>query len=770
MPGRPGAPESPILTVEGTSTRLVGRDDVFRRIHNMYPTEEGGLRSIDGPMPFIVNYDGTNATVPTSSDVSGSTDPTGAVIGILGSGVTYGVTRGIFHANVGERELLLLHVDNQIWEWTGWNRGYRILVGTESSNPLLTMNLWEPLISDFPTQFVRTPRSVIVIPSGGGRAIEYDGKVCLRLGYSYRPGPPQGLGPTSSGLKLLPVLGVRKTGVNDLGYAVDGLATDPYTGMPGVFKYGRLGTVQSLPVVSNGDPSDFSHVSGFLLPGRYRARQQWINAFGDLSPWSNDSNDIHFDRQPSVQWVIDSNLAYSGTSLEWTNLDAVRKQVAWLCDPGPDGTIYRNIARTRDIEGKGDTSFYVVPRDASANANSVATIPDNVSTFFPDNIPDEWLYLSIEEIEPVPHFRLAELFNSRLFVANSYAEPGAVWVSMVGRYGTFLSKLKFFPDPEGAEVTGLKRVEAGLLAFSRSATYMIVPNDAGDDYRSFTLDANIGCVAPSSISTLRNGGTTIWLGRDGFYAYDMAGGVRFIFADHRQDALLFNRGAMHRSVAAFDPASGEYRCWVPTGSSLVPDVCWCFDGRGWRTRDDVKATGVTVTNDHRNMMLTCGQVTVSATERHGVWVLDRAGEVQEGVLESAWIHASRSTDRASFRRLKLLLRETEVRTADADKLSVTFYRDYRKDTIADGPVYRNLYPAEGTPMRPKGSAEPEVWGGTTWNAATFRTRRPFWVNVDFDVSSAEVFQFVVTSTSRFEILAFAFEEQARSSGSAQGYT
>lgn len=767
MPSRPGTSESPILPIENTSTRLIGRDDVFRRVHNMYPTEEGGLRSIDGPIPFLENYDGSTVEIPDE----GTASPTGATLGVPGSGVIYGIVRGVGHAWVGDREILLVHVDEEIWDFTGWNRGFRVLVASanHSPAPLLAMNLWDPLPTDFPTQFVRTPRGIICIPSGNGRAFIYDGTHCLRLGYGRRPPPPGALGPVSSANRYFPVSSTRSTGVNDSGYAMDGRHADEATGMPSVFKYGRLGTVQSMPITQSGDPDDKANVSGFLLPGRYRAAQQWGNIFGDLSPWSFESNDITFDKQPATDWNVNSSLEHFSFVQEWTNLAAVRKQVAYTLSPGPEGTVFRNVARTRDITGKGDTNLYIVPRDATANAQAIATIPDNVTSFFPDNIPDDWLYLRTEEIEEVPPFRIGEVFAGRLFAANSYDDPGAVWPSMVGRYGTFPSRLKFYPDPEGAEITGLKRVQEGLLAFSVNSTYVITPNDQGDGFRSFTLDANVGCVAPSSLATLRDGGVTLWLGRDGFYSYDRTNGVRFAFADHRQEALLFNNGMLHKAVATFDPKSGEYRCWVPTGSSLIPNVCWCFDGRSWRTRDDVQATGVVVTNDHRSLPIVAGRAKVDDVYRYGLWVLDHGGEPQPATVESGWIHATRSSDRASFRRLKLLLRETEVTTAESDKLSVTFYRDYRRDVVADGPIYKHLYPDEGVPWRREVSTEPEYWGGSTWDASTFRTRRPFWVNVDFDVSSAEVFQFVATGTKRFEIIGFAFEEQDRKSGSAQGY-
>lgn len=759
---RPGVVQSGILKVESTSKELIESDGTFREIHNMRPTAGGGYASISLPIPFIWNYDGTTAEIP--EDV-GSASPTGGA-------VVYGETRGLHHAVLANgRELLLLHVDDQIWEWTGWTRGWRVLVGSSTYSPIFEQSLVDPLNSDYPTQFVTTPNAVIIIPSGGGRAVIYDGIKAKRLGYSQRPAPPVAMGPRSSGVTYMEqaASSIRKIGVNDTGYAMDGLHSNEDTGMPYIFKHGRLGTVQSMPIVTNGDPTDVTSVSGYLLPGRYRYWQQWVDCFGDLSPISYASNDVHFDKQPSVQWKVDSSHALSTYDTEWAYLDAVRKQVGVVFDNGPDGTIAKIGYRTKDITGKGDTRPYVLPRDASVNSQAYATVPDNISKFYPDNIPDEWLAVTPEEVEPVPFFKVAELFNSRLFAANSIRDPGAVWITDVGKYGTFLSRLKFYPDPNGAEVTGLKRVSGGLLAFSRNSTYLITPNDAGDNYRSATLDSSVGCVAPSSIATLRDSGLTVWLGRDGFYGYD-GESVKFLFGKFREDVVTFNAAMLHRSVAYFDPASGEYRCWVPSESSTVPNVCWIYDGVNWRTRDDIYATGVVTTADHRNMSIACGSVDVSGTRRHGVWVLDQAGEQAEGYLRSGWIRSTRSSTRSSSRRLRLLLRETESATDDADKLIVRFYKDYRFGTndVVDT-QYKNMYPSEGVPVRNKVKTEPELWGGTTWANATFRTRRPFWISVDFNVSDIEVWAFDVQSTSRFEVIAFAFHEEGRDSGDGTGY-
>ena len=45
-------------------------------------------------------------------------------------------------------------------------------------------------------------------------------------------------------------------------------------------------------------------------------------------------------------------------------------------------------------------------RSKGRHASALATLPDNVSDFYPDNIPDAWLTRTITEVDPVPQFKL----------------------------------------------------------------------------------------------------------------------------------------------------------------------------------------------------------------------------------------------------------------------------------------------------------------------------------------------------------------------------
>lgn len=732
MGKRDGQVEGAPLAVGQTSARLITPDALFWRVNNMIPTDEGGLISIKGPTKVISSEGGDS----------------------YGTGATY----GIFHGRLagGERDCLLIHVDDQIWELAGWDQRWRVIVGPTGTNPLYTDTILAPAQTDYPTQFVATPTGIVVIPAFG-RAYFFDGEKCIPLGYSEMPGPPVALGPENSSDRWWPNHAQPLYGINDVGYAIDGLVFPSPTGLPPYFRYGRVGTISTPADMPITDERDRSHVVGYLEPGRWRGMVQWIDCFGNLSPLSPPSNDVKVTREPSMKFTGPVDGLYS---LTFCQAEMVRKQIGWSSiSPGPPGTIGRMVLRTKDLVNSGEAGFYEVPRDAAANAQSFATLPDNESAFYPDNIPDEWLINPSVDVVAVPMFRLAVMAFGRLFIGNFRDDPGAIRWSMVGRWGTFERNALMYPDPTASMVTGFHAVTGGLLVFTETSTFMLTPNADGNDFRVATVSTDIGCVAPCSIATLRNG-LTVWLGRDGFYGFTPEAGPTFLFDAQRYHAKRFNRAIMHRAVAAFEPRSGQYRCWISYENAGNQNMCFCYDGSAWHTRDETAATGVTVTNDHRRLMIISGKFGNS----RGAWVIDHGGDVQPCEMVTAWIRNMRSKDRSSSRFVWLWLRETGSFTSGDDQIRVDVYRDYRSEIISTSWV--QAYPVESS----NGPANPSLWDTAVYGAAAvLRIRRPYWVRATIDVSSCEVFRLKISCENEMEILAVSFDEMPRDSAGAQAY-
>jgi hypothetical protein len=748
------------VVIGQTGDGLQQPDNILREVKNLVRTENGGLRSSVEPIPFLYTAAGA---APTNSSTPNTTGP------------VYDTTKGIFHAVVGgKRDVLLLHTGVEVWAFHGWARAWSKVIA--ASGGLLEAILPDLDLVEFPTQFISTPTGVVIVPQGA-RAYVYDGITCLPLGYDHAPGAPIGLGPESTSSRWFPSTAIPWTGVNDAGYTMDGLsanlvapaaaATDyghPPSGMLGSFRYGRLGTISTPGNISTlaDSPADKSQVMGYLEPGRYRAKVQWIDRWGNLSPASAESGDIKFQRQPSMVPYLATAPATYGVA--WVQAECVRKQVGWDgIIPGPTGTIARVLGRTKDLENSGDASFYEVPLDASVHASALATLPDNVSDFYPDNIPDAWLTRTITEVDPVPQFKLCAVAFGRLWVANWPGSEGAVRASMPGRWGTFGKADPFvWPDPTGGEVTGLHAVAQGLLIFTETGAYLL-EDPAG---RPRAISSTSGCAAPSSIRTMRNG-VTVWLARDGFYGF--AGGeVRYLFEQHREDAKKHNKGRLRAACAEFDPKTGRYMCWVGFEGAQYNTRCWTYDGTDWHHEDVLRASSVTVTKDHRSLILACGTSTYHS-DKDGVWVLNGPGDPVSSLVKTGWIRGQRTRDRASTRRVYFTLRETRVPAGDAQKVQVSIRRDYRAEVVDSTTL--NTYPEVSSKVTASNSAPTlSKWGTGAYNdGGSWRKRRIFRAKADIDVAGCEVFQIEATCTKGWEILSIAFEEQEKPDSGSRAF-
>lgn len=692
--------------VRAENARILAPPDFAARIENMRQTEEGTLRAIEGPCPYVPSYGAEGQPVAGDAPASGST--------AVADPLTYGRMHGIFHCRLrgGQRDVLLVHSGKQIWEFEGWNRKYRVLLGTGGQ---YNENLVDSSRPQWPTQFEATPTGVVIAPATG-RAYFYDGRAIAPLGFAETPAAPTLQGP----------IDLATTAANDGGYAHDRNPDSAWTGSTTqtemLLGFPRIGTVDA-PI------ADDVH-AGQLLDGRWQGAVQWIDRWGNLSPVSPRSNTVEVRRQRS-----------KGTA-NFT-ADMFRKEFLWTgIEGGPDNTVGRILYRTPDMLHAGTQKLYEMPLDAAPTATAFATLPDNVTTVFPDNTPDSWLLNEATDIVPVPEFRVCRVAFGRLFIANTTGEPGLVRWSQPGRWGTFARGDEVFPDASGAEVTGLWRAREGVLVFTRTSTYIITPNDQGDGFRSFTLNERIGCVAPSSLGTLPDG-RTVWLGEQGFYQWD-GQSVQRISDPIGEDLRAFTRGRLQQATAAVDK-TGEYRCWIPVEGSTDNNLCFVFDGQAWRRRTDVKAVAVCVTRDERQYMLAAGKVTDSTgTEKNGVWVLDHATskfkpQRNVAVMETIWLGVEASMDKGSTWEFWLMLREEQKRG-----LKVEVMRDWRESPVLE--THTRTAGDENVLAYPEDD-EPAFWDVTSFGAAgaIWIKRRPYWRRVRVYVPSAETVKIRISS-------------------------
>jgi hypothetical protein len=671
------------------------------RIENMVLTADNTLATVIGPAKYDPYYDDT----------------------------TWGNLHGIYHCVLmgGSRDVLLIQDGQYIKVHRGWSQDWQDLIGPEASGALLEMNIPDHQGNQFPLQCVSTPTGVVIIPHGG-RASFYDGEVILPLGYDRRPGTPQALGPESNSASV--------TDANDSGYSINRTDLDGYQIM-NYFGYGRVGTAYHN---TTSDGSGGIATAGGVNNGQYQYAQQWIDYFGNLSPLSARSNTVTITTQ-----------THSG--------DTPEKFLKQLCvqglEDGPAGTIGKDLSRTKDMLNSGTLDLFSIPTSVSgATVSTYATLTDNVSRRYPDNVPDSWLITRPISPQPVPVFKLGCYAFGRFWYANTTSDPGILCASQPGRYGTFLAEDEMFPDATGSELMALCLTQQGMLAMTETSTYLISMDETGERFRSGTLDPEKGCAAPSSCANMPDG-SVIWLGRDGFYQYQ-EGRIIYISEDIRAEFAALNLGRLRQATACFDPIHREYRCWVPINGDRLNSLCYVFDGSGWRRRTDIKATQVCVTKDHRKYTLAVGtSINSDGVAKKGVWVLDHetlshVPATRTSIIETSWIEPFRSIEKRSPVEMNVWLREAYNGTA-----TVHTYRDWRMvNPIVSDTTNLTLLAKHDTPP---------LYGTTTYNQMAtpnqFVKNRAFWKKVPIEIASVDVYKVKISTTSPMEFIGVRFSER-----------
>lgn len=742
------------IYLEGVHESFLAPDEYAGEVLNMFKTPDGSLRSVRGPVEYHpAEWLDNDATLALPSDTDYSLE-----------------ALGLHHAVVNGYDVLLRHQGNNIFVHNGPTRSWRGLLGTNPSAQL-TVEAFGDLVNDasgtYLTQFITVPGGVVIVPQGL-QAYFYDGEKVAPLGYSSAPGAPRGLGP-SRGYEDYASSGVFGDVANSVGYVHTGRTP------PEVFGNGRMGSLDStvIDVASGGNKSN--PLGAVLQAGSVQAAVQWVDCWGNLSAAGPRSAAVDFAKQDNLTKERGKDAPEDGERL--------RVQVAWTgIARGPERTVGRILLRTKDLLNSGTAQLFEVPAHPGGGALfDFATIPDNICTLYPDNVPDTWLLQTALPVAPMPIFKVGFLAFGRLWMCQLAGAPGQIIASHPGRWGT--------PDPttrrtvgsgEHEVVAGLA-VAGGALVLTSRAAFLLTLNDSGDGFKVTSLSATGGCVSPNTVAVLPESGAAVWLGPDGFYGYD-GQQVKAIDAPVRRRTTHINWGRARRAVAAVDPVTREYRCWVPTGNSSKNNYCYVFDAGVWRFYDYIQADAVCVTSDSRRYMLALGRVVCDRsnpddaagdftnTLTPSLWVLDHAGN---GILSpsrrtakiiTGWFKTHRTHRRSAPQRLLMQLRERGPGT-----LTVRAHRDYRPEAVQT---------EQGLPRYPDDDP-PDFLGQVTMGSSVAKDKlthlprarrwalsRPSWQKVDLHVPGAETFALTIEGEGDWEVMGIGVEETSAHNGGA----
>ena len=704
--GNPADIQGPYLP-RGMDDHVLAPGQFADLIDGFEEGDDGALEPVVGPAPFVPDY---GAGLPN-----------------------YNAMHGIFHASVyrgGPRSILVAHSGVKIIAFEGWNgptgNAWRTLVGPAVGWPAGAGQLTDALPSrqrpgSFPTQFEATPAGIIIVPQDA-RALFYDGEVVAPFGYSNRP-PSMTKAWMQSNRDFS-----RDDGLGPPATEVGFFAHEPFT-----LGYTER-TMNALTIAGNDQ-------YGYLREGQIALTYQWTDRWGNLSPQA----------ERLILKIPHEDSEYdTGLQLPWDLARVLKAAGAFGMTPGDGATIGRVVSRTKEPSSTGDVTMYEM---VGAVPSAWATIPENNGHGVTINEHDLMLASPTLDVMPMPQFKLARMAIGRNWIGNVLDDQGIIIPSHPGLWGTLSPDEAMYPDPAGSEVTGMWPFQKGMLACTRSSTYLVMMNDKGGGFRADPVSRQYGCAAPSSMQT-RHDGTPMWLAGDEFVEMTDKG-VKPISNQIKRRLARMNTSRFSQAVAVTDPRTGEYRCWLPSGGSTDNDTCFVYRQGQWRERSGERLSAVCAIKDGSEQVLGAGQVRLGVSLEDGVWALDKQIPTHMGAsrlytFETVWFTRASELRKGSPQRVMFWLREE-----NPDEISVAVYRDWREGVdVTDGTATVATWPKEDPPPR---------WGVTTLGAAASRwqRRRFFWTRRSIGAPACESFKIVLTSTSPFSIMGLALEGVAR---------
>ena len=458
-------------------------------VENLEVGPEGILTSIVGPSILRVKRETFTGSSPGSFEtIPYVVEPTSSPL----FGFKSGQAHSVFSARLqnGGANLILYRVGSKLYNFNGsMDDADDILIRGLSSSPASKTLDQYIVINDRVVYFNGVDRP---------KVISYDGNVSP-LGFSRRATTPSVASPGQPSyddkVNYFP---------NSMGYSWQG-----NIGTPGDLLTGQKAAVLKGSWYYFLQYEDINgNLSEFSLPSE--AATIHTNQADPLLPVALDKKEFSDGTVDVIDLLIQGNTTTirsipSGTEID----DLTRRFLIDSCGDAPEHTVAVRVFRTRDTLHKDPTPRFV------------ARVPGRKQFTYDDNNSDVGLGRTWQQTISVPVFRVACAHQGRLIIANTLGDPGIVRRSQPGFPGTFNEDEYIYPDSGGDQITALTSHNGNLIAFTSQSTYLI-----GDDFMApRPLAKFIGCVAPKSIQTMKDG-TLVWLGLDGFYGLGLDGTLK----------------------------------------------------------------------------------------------------------------------------------------------------------------------------------------------------------------------------------------------------
>jgi len=265
-------------------------------------------------------------------------------------------------------------------------------------------------------------------------------------------------------------------------------------------------------------------------------------------------------------------------------------------DPSDASTICTTIAN-KEIdwsaipvstqEQVGGRNLYRVLTDQQAEYYWVATLGDNTTTTYSDNVgvSDMGGQASFRNGLPPANTGIIENWGERIWLSDG----SAVFFSQISYLGplpeSFYSSslIEVYPD-DGHKIVQLLAFGSRLIVFKTNATHYIIGTDASNFTRE-TLSDKHGCIAPLSAKTSE--GLLIWFAGDNFYRSDGTNVDAISTSKIRNLIDKIPKAQLKNVAAAIDAEHGWYIATIAQDSDAFPSlrIIYNYKTGAWHVDD-----------------------------------------------------------------------------------------------------------------------------------------------------------------------------------------
>tara|TARA_R100000030_G_scaffold100098_1_gene92421 strand:- start:5617 stop:8169 length:2553 start_codon:yes stop_codon:yes gene_type:complete len=496
----------------------------------------------------------------------------------------------------------------------------------------------------------------IYLVNGSDEPLVFDGEVCERAGFADKPPSPTGLAGEYKSSTTIPIAvgdwddNVEvKDSVEILGteYEVkDYYATEVngigFYSLHKNLPYWGLGAVSDATIgagsyrfkgasITPRDDAEFDNA--IQLRAGYYAKEQIDTrkcGFQYKVTYVNDRGQESEASASSSIMTVYNGRGGAKNALHGKSMISINLPV------GPKECVARRIYRTRNVY---DSTGNLYTKGDQRSFYFLQEITDNMTTQFADGHPDTALGALLDE-DMLGSFpsktKFLAVFKNTMFAA-----------------GSDLNEIRFsaplfpevFPkdnvlivgDDDGGQITGMRTTKDALVVFKTRGIYLI-KGDPLNGFQAKTLNKDIGCIAPDSISELPGLGLAFLSERSVYLlegALENTGTITSVVnigGEIPNQLERLNTAASIRASSAVYQKDKEYWLSVPIDGSDKNNYCliYHYSVGSWSIRKDFPVDCMVVSKDHRGYLF-MGSNDANNDSRAGILVYTRGASTKGDV-------------------------------------------------------------------------------------------------------------------------------------------